>query len=242
MQKMFVEKIEADEVLLDEAQSRHLVKSLRMKKGDFITLTDGGGFEYVCMIESTQPDNTRLSVCYKKETAGEPDIKVTLYQGMPKGDKLEDIIQKSVELGVYEIVPVITKRSIKRPDEKQAEKKNARYNKIALEAAQQSGRGIVPRVSSTVQLGQALGYCTADEIIVFYERGGAPLRSIMNAAGNKKHIAVFIGPEGGFDKSEIDSIVSAGGHTASLGKRILRCETAPVAALSAIMLLSGNLE
>ncbi|MCD7723782.1 MAG: 16S rRNA (uracil(1498)-N(3))-methyltransferase [Clostridiales bacterium] len=242
MQKLFVETIDSKTILLGEEQSRHIVKSLRMKKGDLITLTDGGGYEYVCMLESTKPGNTFLTVCYKKESDCEPGVKVSLYQSMPKGGKMEDIIQKSVEMGAFEIVPVITKRSIKRPDEKQAEKANARYNKIALEAAQQSGRGIVPRVGKTLAFDEALRSCKAEQIIVFYEGGGEPIKNIISACPSARHIAVFIGPEGGFDKSEIDSIVSRGGKTAGLGKRILRCETAPIAALTAIMLLTGNLE
>ena len=153
---------------------------------------------------------------------------------------MEDIIQKCVELGIFSITPVLTKRSISRPDEKQAAKKQQRYAKIALEAAQQSGRGIVPEIKMMTDFKKAVSECEADLIIIFYEGGGESLKSLINK--DIKSIAIFIGPEGGFEKEEVDAVIKKGGINATLGKRILRTQTAPVAALSAIMLLTDNLE
>ena len=147
MEKMLTECGGVTErILLRAEQSRHSARSLRMKKGDMITVCTGDGNDYGCMIDEITKDAVMLSVCYKQASESEPDIRVSLYQAVPKGDKLEDVIQKCTELGIYEIIPVLTKRCVRRPEEKQAAKKRKRYNKNALEAAQQSGRGIVPDV------------------------------------------------------------------------------------------------
>ncbi len=241
MQKLFIDYEFDDKIVLNEEQSRHISKSLRMKTGDMITVCNGNGTDYGCMIEDITKSSVMLSVCYRQASDSEPNIKVSLYQGVPKGDKMEDIIQKCVELGVHSITPVLTKRSISRPDEKQAAKKKIRYNKIALEAAQQSGRGIVPEIKAMTGFKQAVETCCADLIILFYEGGGKSLKNIIETE-NAETIAVFIGPEGGFEKEEVETVLKKGGINATLGKRILRTQTAPVAALSSIMLLTGNLE
>ncbi len=240
MKKLFVEKICGEKITLNEEQSRHIAKSLRMRKGDMLTLCDGGGNDYGCIIDEITKSSVTLSVCYKQASETEPNIKVSLFQGVPKAAKMEDIIQKCVELGVYEITPVLTKRSVSRPEPKQAAAKRGRYGKISLEAAQQSGRGIVPEINEMASLETALSQCRAELIIVFYEGGGESLKSLIKS--DIKSVAIFIGPEGGFEKEEIDAIKAKGGVCATLGKRILRTQTAPAAALSAIMLLTGNLE
>ena len=245
MKKLFVNEIIGDVITLDEEQSRHIAKSLRMNVGDMITACDGSGSDYGCRIEAITKDSVTLAVCYKQASDSEPDVKVSLYQGVPKGDKTEDIIQKCVELGVYEITPTLTKRSISRPDEKQAAKKQVRYNKISLEAAQQSGRGIVPQVNKMITLKEAISACTADLKILFYEGGGEPIKKILADFSKDKapeSIAIFIGPEGGFAPEEAELLTENGAISATLGKRILRTQTAPVAALAAIMLLTDNLE
>lgn len=241
MKKLFTEYDDVSEkIYLNEEQSRHITKSLRMKKGDMLTVCTGDGNDYGCIIDDINKDGARLAVCYKQASDSEADIKVSLYQGVPKGDKFEDIIQKCTELGVYEIIPVLTKRCVSRPQEKQAEKKRQRYARIALEAAQQSGRGIVPEIKKMTELKTAVSQCEADIKIVFYEGGGEPLSALIKKGA--KSAAVFIGPEGGFEKEEVELLKQNGAVAATLGKRILRTQTAPVAALSAIMLLTGNLE
>ncbi len=240
MQKLFVDFIPENKIVLQGEQARHIGKSLRMKQGDMLTLSCADGFDYGCIIDRVTADEVSLSLCYKQANGSEPTVKVRLYQGVPKGDKLEDIIQKCTELGVSEITPVLTHRSVSRPDEKAAAKKNARYCKIALEAAQQSGRGIIPKVNPMVSLKQAAENDDSRLKILFYEGGGESLKSLIPA--DIKSVSVYIGPEGGFEKQEVELIKEQGGVVATLGSRILRTQTAPVAALTAIMLLTGNLE
>ncbi len=240
MQTLFTDNVFENEIILTGEPARHVAKSLRMKTGDMLTVTDGSGYDYGCMIEEITKDSVRLKVCYKQEGKTEPSCKVTVYQGVPKGTKLEDIIQKCVELGAVKIVPVLTKRCVSRPDEKSAEKKNARYRKIALEASQQSGRGIVPEISPQLTLKQAAAEDNSEIKIVFYEGGGEPLKNIVNKTA--KSVSFYIGPEGGFEPDEVALLEQRGAVRATLGKRILRTQTAPVAALSAIMLLTDNME
>lgn len=240
MQKLFVENINDEKIILDGESARHIAKSLRMRVGDVICVTDGGGEDYGCQIEEITKDEVVLKVCYKQACESEPSCRVTIYQGVPKSSKMEDIIQKCVELGVCEIVPTLTKRCVSRPDDKAAGKKNQRYQKIALEAAQQSGRGIVPKIENMKTLSQAIVEDESDVKIVFYEGGGEKLADIVKP--DTESVSVFIGPEGGFEQEEVEQIEASGGVRATLGKRILRTQTAPVAALTAIMLLTGNLE
>lgn len=240
MQKLFVENINEEKIILDGESARHIAKSLRMRVGDVICVTDGGGDDYGCQIEEITKDEVVLKVCYKQACESEPSCRVTIYQGVPKSSKMEDIIQKCVELGVCEIVPTLTKRCVSRPDDKAAGKKNQRYQKIALEAAQQSGRGIVPKIENMKTLRQAIAEDESDVKIVFYEGGGEKLADIVKP--DTESVSIFIGPEGGFEQEEVEQIEASGGVRATLGKRILRTQTAPVAALTAIMLLTGNLE
>lgn len=240
MQKLFIDYVPNGDIILDGESARHIAKSLRMKVGDVLTVTDGTGTDYGCQIDEITKDTVKLKICYQQASESEPTCKVTIYQGVPKSQKMEDIIQKCVELGVFRIVPTLTKRCVSRPDEKGASKKNQRYQKIALEAAQQSGRGIIPEIANQMTLKQALAQDDADIKIAFYEGGGEPLKSIVS--NDAKSVSIYIGPEGGFEQDEIDLITNAGGTVATLGKRILRTQTAPVAALTAIMLLTNNLE
>ena len=240
MQKLFVENINDEKIILDGESARHIAKSLRMRVGDVICVTDGGGDDYGCQIEEITKDEVVLKVCYKQACESEPSCRVTIYQGVPKSSKMEDIIQKCVELGVCKIAPTLTKRCVSRPDDKAAGKKNQRYQKIALEAAQQSGRGIVPKIENMKTLSQAIAEDESDVKIVFYEGGGEKLADIVKP--DTESVSVFIGPEGGFEQEEVEQIEASGGVRATLGKRILRTQTAPVAALTAIMLLTGNLE
>lgn len=240
MKKLFIDYIPNGDIILDGEQARHIAKSLRMRVGDMLMVTDGGGTDYGCQITEITKDTVTLMINYQQASSSEPSVEVTIYQGVPKGTKLEDIIQKCVELGVTRIVPTLTSRCVSRPDEKSAQKKNARYQKIALEAAQQSGRGIVPEISPMMTLKQAIAQDNADTKIVFYEGGGEPLKNIIKP--DTKSVSIYIGSEGGFDKDEVDMIVENGATVATLGPRILRTQTAPVCALSCIMMLTDNME
>lgn len=240
MNKLFIDYTPENDILLDGERARHIAKSLRMKVGDMLTVTDGKGNDFGCQIDEITRDTVHLIICYKQAGSSEPTCRVTIYQGVPKSSKLEDIIQKCVELGVAKIMPTLTKRCVSRPDEKSAGKKNQRYQKIALEAAQQSGRGIIPEIGNMLTLKQAIANDNSQTKIVFYEGGGVPIKNIIKAGCES--VSIYIGPEGGFEKEEVDMIVSSGAIQATLGPRILRTQTAPVAALSAIMLLTDNLE
>lgn len=239
MQKLFIDSVFGNCITLSEAQGRHLTKSLRMRAGDMVTVCNGSGTDYGCRIENTIPPVT-LQVCYQQASNSEPSLFVTLFQGLPKGDKMDDIIQKGVELGVSRIYPVLTARSVSRPDDKSAEKKRQRWQKIALEAAQQSGRGIVPQICPLCTFDAAVRLSDAKKKILFYEGGGAPLHTLLSAADTACDI--LIGPEGGFNEKEVANAKAHGAACATLGPRILRTQTAPAAALTAAMLLSGNLE
>lgn len=240
MQKLFVENAGGELIYLNEEQSRHVARSLRMKKGDMITVCSGDGRDFGCMIEDENKNGVVLRVCYEQASAGEAGVRVTLFQAVPKGDKLDDVIQKCTELGVHKIVPVLTQRCVSRPNPEQAQKKLLRCNKIALEAAQQSGRGAVPAVEPMITLEEAARFSSAQVKLLFYEGGGSPLPSLIEKGA--KSVDIFIGPEGGFAPEEVELLTSAGARRATLGPRILRTQTAPVAALACVMLLTGNLE
>ncbi|MBR3987756.1 MAG: 16S rRNA (uracil(1498)-N(3))-methyltransferase [Clostridia bacterium] len=221
----------------DDAQ--HIRKSLRMKEGEELTLVSPDGTEHSCVIEGFS-EGVEVKVVSSKPCQQEPTVKVTLYQGLTKGDKMDFIVQKAVELGVTEIVPTLTDRCISRPDEKSIKKKCERWQKIALGAAQQSRRGKTPEVKSLLTLKEAAEKAKYDDVsIVFYEGGGKTIASLLK--DNPKTVSIFIGSEGGFEESEIKYLLSKGVTNATLGKRILRAETAPLAALSAIMFFTGNM-
>ena len=174
-----------------------------------------------------------------EQSEAEPSVKVTLYQALPKGDKMEFIIQKAVEIGVTEIVPVISSRCVSRPDQKSLSKKILRWQKIAKQAAMQSGRGIVPKVKDAVPFEKGVENAKGEKVI-FYELGGESVRDILS--DKQKEISIFIGSEGGFSGDEVDLVLKNGGRKATLGKRILRAETAPLVALTVIMYETNNLE
>ena len=216
-------------------------KSLRMSVGEVITLCDSKKIEHLCMIERITPDGVLVKVVSENECLNEPTVDVTLFAALTKGDKMETVIQKAVEIGVHSVVPVLTDRCVSRPDSKSAAKKQQRYQKIASQAAMQSRRAIIPEIHGFTDLKKAVSMLSDfDKVILFYEGGGCPLKEII--ANSDKKIAIFTGPEGGFEEREVELLKSQNAQTATLGKRILRAETAPLVALSAIMFHTGNLE
>lgn len=226
-----------DTVLIDGQDAVHLQRSLRLRIGDTVLLCDGRSTEYNTVITAFPHTGVQLEVIDVQRSQAEPTLKLTLYQGLPKGDKLEWIIQKAVELGTTAIVPVEMTRSIAKIGDK-ADKKHKRLQTIADEAASQSGRGILPTVAPPVRFRDILPQLQAAPTIVCYEGGGAPFADLI--APDQTALNLVIGPEGGIAPEEIDALLAAGAVTATLGKRILRCETAPVAAIAAAMALSGN--
>ncbi|OPZ21014.1 MAG: Ribosomal RNA small subunit methyltransferase E [Firmicutes bacterium ADurb.BinA205] len=236
MPRFFTNEINEDNIVLTGSDANHIGRSLRMKKGEEITVCCNG-IDYNCTIASITADSVYLDLVEKHPCAAEPDINVTLFQAVPKLDKLEYIIQKSVELGVSRIVPVLTRRCISRPDEKDFAKKLPRLNKIAAEAAKQSGRGMIPEVTPVVSFKQSLAMMEElDRNILLYEEQGGRSFGEVDFEGVKS-AGIIIGSEGGFDQEEAETMVNSGAVRVWLGKRILRCETA----LSILMFLTNNM-
>lgn len=239
MPRFFVPSVEGDTLTVTGQDASHIRRSLRMTVGEELTLCDGRSTECVCTIREFAGEDVILSVVSRAPSVTEPTCAVTLYQGLPKADKMEWIIQKAVELGVARIVPVQMARSVAVINEKAA-KKAARWQKIADEAAGQSGRGILPVVEEPISFAAAAKRLTAENTVVCYECGGVPFASL--ASRETAALSLVIGPEGGIDRREIEVLQQGGAAIATLGKRILRCETAPLAALSVLMAITGNME
>ena len=244
MPRFFIENASGDTMTITGQDAAHITRSLRMKEGDSLTVCGGQGLDFHCVIASMTDSEVLLRVEETVPTDSEPSVRLTLYQGLPKGDKLELIIEKTVELGVTAIVPVLMQRSVSRPDAKSAAKKQERWQKIALSAAKQCGRGVIPTVEPMITFRQMLPRLREHQaVLFFYECGGLPLPEALGGIVQKglTDVAVVIGPEGGFDLAEAQALQESGALTATLGKRILRTETAPIAAAAAIMYATGNM-
>lgn len=216
----------------------HIGRSLRMRLGDVITVCHDKT-DYSCKILKISDEAIELEAI-SQSPSPEPSVSVTLFMAVPKLDKLELIVQKATELGAVEIVPVLTQRCVSRPEQKQFAKKRERLAKIALEAAKQSGRGIVPTVSDIISLECCIEKMRAMDLgLVCYEKGGKSLGKFRYSPGDS--VGVLIGSEGGFSEEEIALCEQNGIKKIWLGERILRCETAPISAISIIMHLSGNM-
>lgn len=214
----------------------HMARSLRMAVGDTVTVCDMHGKEHLCRLESLRDDVCRMTILESKESDTEPPVEVTLYMGYPKGDKLELVIQKAVELGACSIVPFFSERCVKQPRADREEKQNARQSRIAEEAAKQCGRGRIPSVGLPISFSAVLQAAKDYDLTLFcYEGDGTrPLKEVLQAHRCAKKIAVIIGAEGGFSLAEAEAAVAAGCESVGLGRRILRCETAPLCVLSGI--------
>lgn len=217
----------------------HIRNVLRMEQGEEVVLLDGRGKEYLCRIEEMQKEEILFTVEKVQKVSSELPAKITLFQALPKKDKMELIIQKAVELGAYEVVPVKTRRCIvKLEDEKKTAKKLARWQTIAETAAKQSSRGLIPEVREVMDFQEALAYAKEmDAVLIPYELCESmegTLEAVKKAAG-ATHVGIFIGPEGGFERGEVEQAVDAGAVPISLGKRILRTETAGLTILSILM-------
>ena len=239
MPRFFTDNITDNKAVISGDDAKHIVKVLRCRVGEKITICDLLGYDYECEIAELG-ENVVLNILSKAENKTEPTVKVHLFQALPKSDKMEMIIQKAVELGVCEITPVMTARCVSRPDDSKMSKKIARYNAVAKEAAKQSGRGIIPVVNSVLSYKEALEkMCESDKAIIFYENGGERVNNIIDK--DIKSVSVIIGSEGGFEESEVNLAKEKGAFVATLGERILRCETAPLASLAIIMNITENM-
>lgn len=238
MPRFFVAAVEGDRAVITGEDALHLARALRVKAGETITVCDAAGVDHICQVESITPQEVTAVVTEAHPADSEPPVPITLYQALCKGDKFETIIQKAVELGACEIVPVLTHRCVSRPDAASLNKKEQRWQKIAQSAAKQSGRGLVPRIAATVDFPTAVAAMKAHGLsILFYENATVPLGRALQQP--TESIAIMTGPEGGFEPSEVEHAVQNGVDICSLGPRILRCETAPLAALA---ILTATLE
>jgi 16S rRNA (uracil1498-N3)-methyltransferase len=209
----------------DKGDCKHIVKVLRLKEGDQIEISDKEGSEYIGEISSTN-DIVELINLEKVDVSRESNLKITLFQGIPKSDKMDLIVQKNVELGIFEIIPVQMKRSVSKIDRKKVKSKLERWEKIAWEAAKQSKRSILPRVDRILDFKAILELVKDyDMFLVAYENEKQLLMKELKE-NEMKNVAILIGPEGGIADEEIDLLIESGAKIVSLGKRILRTETA----------------
>ena len=240
MYQFFVppENIQGNRVVITGEDVNHIKNVLRMKEGEEIAISNGeDGKEYRCGILELG-EEILCELRFIKEDDIELPSKITLFQGLPKADKMELIVQKAVELGVYEVVPVSMKRCVVKLDDKKQKSKISRWQSIAEAAAKQSKRSIIPQVHSVMTMKQALAYAKEmDMVLVPYEMADdmAKTREIIESIKPGIHIGFFIGPEGGFDEGEIQSAMDEGAVPITLGKRILRTETAGFTVLSILM-------
>ena len=241
MYQFFVEpeQIDGKRISITGSDVNHIKNVLRMKPGEEIAVSNGtDGREYRCQIERITEDEVACTLLFIKEEGLELPAKVFLFQGLPKADKMEWIVQKAVELGVYEIIPVATKRAVVKLDEKKAKNKTARWQGIAEAAAKQSKRRIIPAVREVMTMKEAVSYAKEmDCRLIPYELadGMKKTKELIGQLCGGQRIAVFIGPEGGFDDSEIEAAIAAGIEPVTMGRRILRTETAGLCMLSWIM-------
>lgn len=242
MQRFFVEPHQIDEgthqIHILGSDVNHISNVLRMKQGEELWISDGGKKEYRCTIEEFSPDEVLLHIIYAQEPDYELQSRIYLFQGLPKADKMELIIQKAVELGVYEVIPVETKRCVVKLDGKKAAKKVERWKQIAESAAKQSKRMLIPNVHEVLTFKEALKYAESMDVrLIPYElaKGMQETKEILADIQPGQSIGIFIGPEGGFEEKEVETAISEGAKPITLGKRILRTETAGLAILSVLM-------
>lgn len=232
------EELAREEVCLTGENAQH-AKVLRLKPGETVLLCDGEGHESVCEVVST--DGWLLCIRQRRDSQSEAEVKVSVYMALPKADKLEHVIQKATELGAYEIVTFPSARCVSRPDEKSLQKKLDRWQKIAASAAEQSGRGRIPKVLVLGSFPEALSRAAqADKALMFYEYEESLTLKMALSGGSYRTVSLLTGPEGGLEEAEVARAREAGLQVCTLGRRILRCETAPLCALSAVMYDAGE--
>lgn len=238
MARFFVEKekIEENRIIIDGADAHHIARSLRMAEGDETVVCDGEGKEYHCRLIRIRDEECVCEIIEETESSSESPVSITLCMAYPKGDKLETVIQKAVELGADRIIPFESSRCIKRPKAEKAEKQTARLQRIAEEAAKQCGRAKIPTVTHAMSYKAMLSEATdaALALLCYESEEGLTIKSVLSGKEIPESISVIVGSEGGFSAEEVAEAKAAGCISVSLGERILRCETAPAYALSAI--------
>ena len=238
MNRFFVDKSQIcdGKAVVTGDDAAHIARVLRLERGDEVELCDGEGGEYSAAIESADRKQMELSVSPRRESTAEPECRITLFQCLPKSGKLELIIQKCVELGIYEIAPVTSKRCVVKLDGKDMGARMERYNRVAYEAAKQSKRGRIPRVREVASL-DGCDFSSYDDVFVAYEcERELTLKTALDEK-RPKSAALIIGPEGGFEPEEVAALEKKGARAITLGNRILRTETAGMAATAMMLCL-----
>lgn len=242
MARFFVEpdNMHSEFMVLTGENADH-AKVLRLKTGEEVSVCDGQGREAICVVSDVSPGQISLVVKSTTASDSEPKVKASIYMAFSKGDKFEHVVQKATELGAFEIVIFPSARCISRPDNKSLTKKLERWQRIASSAAEQSGRGVIPRVLAVNSYKEALQRAMlADKAVLFYENEKAVTFKMALQSSSYSSVSLMTGPEGGFELHEVEEAAQAGLQICTLGKRILRCETAPLCALSALMYASGE--
>lgn len=242
MVRFFVsnDELKKDTIVLTGENASH-ARVLRLKQGEQVLACDGEGNECLCSVDDVQPNEYNLTVISRQKSISEAAVRVSIYMAFPKADKLEHVIQKATELGAYEIVTFPSARCVSKPDEKSLKKKLERWQKIAASAAEQSGRGKIPEVLVLPSFKAALTRAAEAEIpILFYENEHATTLRMTLESGAYTTVSLLSGPEGGLESAEVEQAKEAGLRICTLGRRILRCETAPLCGLSAVMYASGE--
>ncbi len=238
MPKFFVtrDNIEDNIIKIIGDDAFHIARSLRMAKGDSINISDGLGAEYLCTLTKIRDEVCECEICKQLPVLAEPPVNITLYMAYPKGDKLETVVQKAVELGALRIVPFESSRCIKRPKAEKQEKQTSRLMRIAEEAAKQCGRSRLPVVTHPLSYKEMLLDIKQNELtLLCYENeDGRSIKDALTKPDIPRSIGIIVGSEGGFCADEVREAEEAGAIAVTLGRRILRCETAPDYALSAI--------
>ena len=242
MARFFVspEEMKPDFFVLTGENAQH-AKVLRLKAGEEVLVCDGQGAECVCTVSDVSDGMISLVVKKRRDSEAEAAVRVSVYMAFPKADKLEHVIQKATELGAFQIVTFPSARCVSKPDEKSLKKKLERWQKIAASAAEQSGRGRIPEVKVLPSFKEALRRAAeADMPIMFYENEHATTLRMALESKPFHTASLLSGPEGGLEDTEVEMAKEAGLRICTLGRRILRCETAPLCGLSAVMYASGE--
>lgn len=243
MQRYFIDPDQwnGEMIRIEGSDVHHITRVMRMHPGERVICCDGKGTDLLAELETVEEDVVCLRVLKQTPSRGEPAVAVTVAQAVPKGDKWEWVLQKGTELGAASFLPVLTARTVVKLEAKKAGKKRERWQKIVKEAAEQSHRGRIPMVDSVIAWQQLLHTFPAyDRVLFAYEQGGAPLPQVL-AQHSCKRVMIVVGPEGGFTAEEAEQAEAGGAVPITLGARILRAETAPLALLSCIMYAHGEM-
>ncbi len=240
MQHFFVtpDQVKDGYIFVEGSDVNHMKNVLRMRIGEEVTVSDGNNLQYLCEVDRYEEEEAILKIVEENGVDTELSSRIYLFQGLPKQDKMEMIVQKAVELGAYQVVPVATKRCVVKLDDKKAKKKVERWQEISKSAAKQAGRGYIPEVSGVLSFKEALKFASElDVVLIPYElaKGMTETKQLISEIKPGQSVGIFIGPEGGFEKEEVELAMEHGAKAITLGKRILRTETAGLTTLSVLM-------